>query len=519
MFDKWLKLPAHYYLNLTALSLLAVGVILSNVLMSIGTIWIIANWLIEMDFKTKLDRFKSDKKIIAISMFFILMLISFLWTDDIDYAGKDLLVKLPLITIPLVMATIKPLEHKNYKFLLYLVLASLTFTTVFNFIRYNLYGFGDIREMSFFVSHIRLGGVICMTLFLVTFEIIKKRLSVWLIAPVLIWLLFYLVKAQTVSAYMLFTILLAVVVMFWLKKSKLKYVFIGVILLPLIFGTNYLYQNLSSVMPQTVEINSTENTDFSELQWYTASRYSYYHDTLSKATENGNLVWLYVCIEECEQEWNKRSDLSYDGEDKKGQPLYGTLFRYMSSKGLRKDSIGFMSMTNKDIINVELGNPNYITDKGVKGKIEELNTQFLIYKSGGNPNGHSFIQRIEHLKTALNLIKSNWIIGVGLGDIKVAFKTQYELDNSLLNIENQHRSHNQFLTNWISLGILGFLLTAFILFAPLFSEKLTFPLIIVSISLIFGFFTQDLIESQAGVTIFALFYTLVNYKEDYGKVG
>ena len=61
MFDKWLKLPAHYYLHITALSLLVVGVSLSNVLMSIGTIWIIANWLIELDFSTKWGRFKTNK--------------------------------------------------------------------------------------------------------------------------------------------------------------------------------------------------------------------------------------------------------------------------------------------------------------------------------------------------------------------------------------------------------------------------------------------------------------------------
>jgi hypothetical protein len=518
MFDKWLKLPAHYYLHLTALSLLTVGVVLSNVLMSIGTIWIIANWLIEMDFKTKLDRFKSDKSIIAISLIFLLMLVSFFWSQDIDYAAKDVLIKLPLITIPLVMATSKPLAHKNYKFLLYLLLASLTFTTVFNFIRFRLYDFGDIREMSFFVSHIRLGGVICMALFLTAYEIIKKRMSLWFLAPVLIWLMVYIIKSQVLSAYILFVILMATSIMFLLKNSKLKYIFLAIVLLPLIISFNYLYQNLSSEIPDELEINGIENTNFNDLQWYTAGRHSYYHDTLSTAAENGNLVWLYVCVEECETEWNKRSEVSYDDQDAKGQPLYGTLFRYMSSKGLRKDSIGFMSMNEQDIINVELGHPNFIINKGVKGKIEELNTQFLTYKSGGNPNGHSFIQRIEHLKTAINLIKSNGLFGVGLGDVKIAFQHQYELESSLLNIDNRHRSHNQFLTNWISLGLIGFVLTIFILFYPFFNKKLTFSLLIVSVSLIFGFLTQDLIETQAGVTIFALFYALVNYKEDYGKV-
>jgi len=58
MFDKWLNLPAHLYLKLTALTILTVGIALSNVLMSIGAIWIIANWLIQADFKNYWVRFK-----------------------------------------------------------------------------------------------------------------------------------------------------------------------------------------------------------------------------------------------------------------------------------------------------------------------------------------------------------------------------------------------------------------------------------------------------------------------------
>ena len=84
MFDKWLKLPAHYYLNITALSLLIVGVSLSNVLMSIGTIWIIANWLLELDFKIKLERFKTNTTVITISSFFVLMVISLIWSSNLD---------------------------------------------------------------------------------------------------------------------------------------------------------------------------------------------------------------------------------------------------------------------------------------------------------------------------------------------------------------------------------------------------------------------------------------------------
>ena len=104
-----------------------------------------------------------------VSSIFVLMAISITWSQTLDYAFKDLLIKLPFITIPLVVGTSKPLESKTYKFLLYLFLGTLAFTTVSNFIRYNTNSFGDIRQMSFFMSHIRLGGIICLAIFFVKF--------------------------------------------------------------------------------------------------------------------------------------------------------------------------------------------------------------------------------------------------------------------------------------------------------------------------------------------------------------
>jgi len=505
MFDKWLKLPAHYYLYITALSLLAVGVVLSNVLMSIGTIWIIANWLIEMDFKTKWTRFKSNKKVIAIGLFFILMLLSLTWSQDLDYGLKDVLVKLPFITIPLVMGTSKPLEYKIYRFLLYLLLGSLIFTTVFNFIRFQTHNFADIRAMSFFISHIRLGGVISMALFLTLNESFQKKMPFWVTLPTGLWLLFYLYQSQTLTAYVLF-IILAVTTLFYVLSIKGRYIFVG-----LLFGTIAV---LTYVVSTSIQFtNSPEQIDDSKLIWYTPNGNSYYHDTTSTLTENGTLIWRYVCITELRSEWNKVSQINYDSLDLKRQPIYGTLVRYMSSKGLRKDSVDFQQLTKTDIKNIESGDVNYIDKSIFQGKISELYLDYLIYSGGGDPNGHSFIQRIEHFKTALNIIKTKWLFGVGLGDVKSTFEKQYKQDQSKLNIEHRHRSHNQFLTNWITLGILGFGLSIFILFSPFFDKKRTFSLEIVSIALVFGFFTQDLIETQAGVTLFALFYSLVNFKE------
>jgi O-antigen ligase len=510
MFDKWLKLPAHKYLHLTALSILVVGITLSNVLMSTGTIWIIANWLLELDFKQKLERFKANRQVLAITTFFFLLVFSLFWSTDTNYGLRDILIKLPFITIPVVMGTVAPIKKEFYIYLWYLFLASLTFTTLFNFINFNTNNYGDMRQMSVFISHIRLGGLICIAIFVTAYHLIKNDIKFLVGFPILLWLLYYLYLSQTLTAYILFIVLLVATIFFVIKNKIVKVFFLIAIVLPIFF------------IPSLMELdsnkdNQTESTNIEDLVWYTPNGNSYYHDTTSTLKENGNYVWRYVSVDECELEWNKRSKINYDSTDLNEQPIYSTLFRYMTSLNLRKDSVGFTQLTDIDIENIENGQTNYQVNKGLKDKFKELYIDHYTYSANGDPNGHSFMQRIEHFMTGMNILKNHFLIGVGVGDVNFAFEEQYEIDNSLLLQENRHRAHSQLLTSWITTGVVGFGLICFILIFPLFNKNLTFPLFIVSLVLLFGFLTQDVIETQAGVTIFALFYALFNFNESYGK--
>ena len=509
MFDKWLKLPVHYYLHLTALSLLIVGVALSNVLMSIGTIWIIANWLLELDFKAKWKRFKESKIIIAFSILFILMTLSLSWSQDIEYGLKDLLIKLPLIAIPLVMGTRKKLDHNIYIFLLYLFIASLTVTTIFNYIRFENNDFGDKRALSFFISHIRLGGIICLAIFLVGFEIIKNNINK-LIAPVLLWLIYYLYFSQTVSAYLLI-LLLSITTLFYLIKSKLLKTSLVVSILIVLFMTNSF---ITTTLNKTIAINTPKTVN---LELKTASDHFYFHDLEATKRENGYLIWVNISERECRKEWNIRSKIKFDSTDNIGNRIIGTLYGYLTSKNLKKDSIGVSKLNKNDVLNIENGQSNYLNNSGFNGKITKLTKQYLAYSKNENPNGHSIIQRIEHLKTGLKIVQSNWLLGVGIGDVNIAFLEQYTKESSILDPQFRLRTHNQFITLWISLGISGLLLILYILFKPIFTKNITFITVIVSITLIFSFLTQDMIETQAGVTIFALFYSLGSFLNTNNK--
>lgn len=505
MFDKWLNLPAHYYLHLTALSILMVGLPLSNVLMSIGTIWIFANWLIQGQFKNKWQRFKQNKALIAISLLYCLLVFSLLWTEDYKYASKDLLNKLPFIAIPLVMGTIPPLKHKHYVFLLYLFLFSVSFTTIFNYVKYTNKPFFDIRKMSFFISHIRLGMLLCLAIFLTFYEIIKGQINRFVLIPVLIWLLYYLYFSQVLIAYLLLLILCYVTVIYFIKSKKGK---IGVLI-----GTGLMALILLFKANQTIKtLHQQIEIDFDTLDITTINGNRYFYDQNSTLKENGELVWIYVCEKELRKEWYKKSEKDFDANS---QQVFATLVRFMTSKGLRKDSLGFSKLTDEDIRKVEKGITN--SNQGVVSKLDKIYVDLFTITDNGDPNGHSFYQRIEHFKTGLHIFYNNWLFGVGVGDVQLAFDFQYEKEHSKLKKENRHRAHNQILTIGITVGITGLLLTLFILFYPLFNLNISYPLLITSLTLLIGFLTQDLIETQAGVTLFGVFYGLLNNHQDYGE--
>ena len=204
--------------------------------------------------------------------------------------------------------------------------------------------------------------------------------------------------------------------------------------------------------------------------------------------------------------WNNRSDKTIESVyDKK----YRILIRYLTSKNLRKDAEGVSQLTEDDIRNIENGvaNYNYINNPGIKTRIMKIIISYDNYVSSKNANGSSVFQRVEYIKASLGIIKDNPIIGVGTGDIADAFANYYEETNSKLLPENRFRSHNQYLAITVAFGVMGLIVFLFSMFYSFFSDKknrnyLYFVfLFIMALSML----TEDTLETQIGVTLFAFF--------------
>ena len=137
--------------------------------------------------------------------------------------------------------------------------------------------------------------------------------------------------------------------------------------------------------------------------------------------------------------------------------------------------------------------------------------EFDQFTKGSSPNGHSVTQRFEFWKAGLEIAKSNLITGVGTGDMPAAYHKQYKDSKSLLDEKHQLRAHNQYLAILVAFGIFGLVYFLFALFYPLISNIKSIDFLFAVFFLIFFFsmFSEDTLETQAGSTFAAFFYSLI----------
>jgi hypothetical protein len=259
--------------------------------------------------------------------------------------------------------------------------------------------------------------------------------------------------------------------------------------------------------------NKRQDEKSDTLEKYTANGNPYLHLPDIDEFENGYRIYIYIANDELKQEWNKRSEFSYDSLDRKGQLLKKTLFRYMTSMGLRKDSAGIAQLSGEDIHMVEKGYTNYLYKNkfALYPRIYELLWEMRRYKKSGDPSGQSLGQRIEYIKTGWDIVGRHFWWGTGTGDVQQEFEKQYELNESLLKPEWRHRTHNQFITFWLTFGIFGFLWFLFAMIYPPFIEHQYrhFLFTIFFLIAVLSMLNEDTLETHVGVSFFAFFYSFL----------
>jgi hypothetical protein len=267
------------------------------------------------------------------------------------------------------------------------------------------------------------------------------------------------------------------------------------------------------------DVNHVDPVDFNALEPSTKLGNPYWHDLSNPQVENGSYVWHYVATDELSEAWNNRSSFKFEGKDKAGQEIKYTLIRFLTSKGYRKDAEGVSKLTDREVAMVEEGIASvvYVEKPNIYVRIYKIFWEYNRYQETHNASGHSVMQRLEFWKASRNIIQDNWLKGVGTGDLEQAFQYEYDRSGSLLEKEFRWRSHNQFLAIAATFGIIGLAWFLFSLIFPaiMLSKFHDFYYLSFFIIVILSMFTEDTLETQAGVTVFAFFSSFYLFSKKF----
>lgn len=480
--------------------------IISRIAVSFKGIW--------HNIKTRFNDFIHNKIAVVMVSMYLLHFIGLIYTSDFQYAFKDLRIKLPILVFPLILSSMKPLNKKQFDAVIWFFIGSVFFVTVLGAIKFFRRDFVDVRELSVFVSHIRVSLCMVFSIFILGYYLIKRNYSVIVkiaIVFLITWFLWQITIWESFISVLIIAALCVVLALYFIFKSKNIAVKISTFIVVAILASLMIFVPYRIIS----DYNNPDEVVVEQLDTHTKLGNEYVFDTITFGIEDGRYIGLYISKAEMLDAWNKRSELKITNEYDEG---YHRLVRYLTSKDLRKDAEGVNQLLESDVTNIENGiaNYNYIENPGIKTRIMKILVAYNNYSANGDANGSSVFQRIEFIKASLGIIKDNVIFGVGTGDIVDAFADYYEETNSKLRPEYRFRSHNQYLAITVAFGIVGLLWFLFSMFYPYFSDKknrnyIYFVfLFIIALSM----FTEDTIETQIGVTLFAFFNSFLVFCRD-----
>ncbi|MCB0795725.1 MAG: O-antigen ligase family protein [Flavobacteriales bacterium] len=496
-----------------SLAILAAVIPWSTALISNAQLLLALNWIAwgihDRDLLKRFRKVFTDRWALLFLSFWALHVLGLLWTKDLDW-GLDLvriLLPLPILCIMLFGVPRLSLER------LWWVLRAGAWSVVISTVVCLVVGWealraGDHRGLSLFVSHVRLG--LLLVLAIAVFLWRRPNGARWWYAQVAgaSWAFAYLFLSGNINSLLI----LGAVLFAWLWR--------GVSFLPpagrwfVRVGSLFIPAGASvAVLNFLLAPNDMPPLDAGSLPYRSAGGEIYYHNTEDPQVENGHYVWIQVADDELARGWNARSSIRFNANDRKGQVLRGTLVRYLASKGLTKDSVGLLSLTDEDVERIENGLPSVMTGRRgmLMERLGQLRMELDRYRTLGDPNGHSLTMRFAYWQAGWSIAKDNLLVGVGTGDTVPAFARAYEASDSVLRPEWRHRAHNQFLTLLISFGVLGLLWSLFSWIAPAWHFKAFRSTIFVSWAIIFALscLTEDTLETQVGATFFGFYYCLL----------
>jgi hypothetical protein len=460
----------------------------------------------------KFRLFFNNKAGVIFSLIYLLHIVGTLYSADFDYTIKELRIKVPLLLFPVIFTSMEKITYPKFRVVMIFYVLSVFSGTCISLWYLLQKNFIDIREISPFISSIRFGLNVSFAYFiLLYFVFVDKKFGKYVKIAFLItalWFLLYIVLLESVTAFAIILSISLVYLMWHMYQAQRLIYKLLIVVIVIIVPGSIIFNVVNIVKKST----SAPIINFAQLESHTKKGNTYLHDTLSHGIEDGRYVGLYLAEKEMSLAWNERSSMKIT---ESGDNVKEGLIRYLTSKGLRKDYEGIYALSDWDIQLVENGcaNINYVINPGFKTRILKIIKGYEVYTVTANPSGSSVMQRLEYLKASTAVIKENWLIGVGTGDLESSLYNKYDEMGTKLKKEFRYHAHNQYFAILIAFGVVGFVIFLFALVYPAIITHsfkdyfFTIFFFIMTISML----SDDTLETQAGVTLFAFFYTLLMF--------
>ncbi len=495
-------------IHVAALGLCLILLPWSTALLSMAQILLVINWIAEGVIRKDNERWsRAFRPAPAFFIgFFLLHVIGLLWTSSEGLKwGLDLVrILLPVLVFGVVLGSSPRLDRSEYRAILLLGAWSVVASTIVCVVSEGW--LADYRDLSVFISHIRLAMLLCLSIVILIHFAGRSAGRIIAHLAAVGWCVFFIDRLGSMQSFLV--LVLVAIALFWrwsCQRPKVwKWAIRAASIVPLIIGIGW-------VALQLKERYAFNDHTAQDLPRQSAGGEAYVH-MADRQMENGEPVWSRIAWGEVDRVWYRRSSMRLDSLDGRGHLLYPTLFRYLASLGLPKDSAGIMSLSDTDVDRVEAGIPSALwgTRSRSHDRFDEVMFEIDQYFSEGRVSGHSVPMRLEYWKAGIAIASRHLLIGVGTGDTQIEFDREYERMNTSLAKEWRHRAHNQYLTLLISFGVPGLLFAFVCLWWPARRMKAWRSDLFVAWAIILGIgsLSDDTIETQAGATLFALYYAL-----------
>lgn len=183
------------------------------------------------------------------------------------------------------------------------------------------------------------------------------------------------------------------------------------------------------------------------------------------------------------------------------------LFVLMMFKSFQLKSSGIAILATVILMTI----PTHLLLTKLNNRYTQVENAIAIPDQGGKVEYNSTTGRMEIWKESFEVLKGNWLLGTGTGDIKDELVKTYKSHDFKYGYEKELNSHNEYLQIWLSIGLIGLLLILLVHLIPVIQYRsypdLIFPIFMIICGM--NALTEATLETQRGVLFFAFFFSLM----------